>query len=165
MYSEFVSETVRKEVEPILKGMGFGLVELAIARLKGGTRVEIVIHGPSGVGIDDCSQVSRLLFPRLETIEGLSDVSLEVSSPGIERVLKSPEEYPLFQGRGVRILMDGETEWIGGNLEKAENGVLSLRTEGRLAELAYSSIRKARLDQRWDSPKGDKGSKEDKHAV
>ncbi len=165
MYSEFVNETVRKEVEPILKGMGFSLVELAIARLKGGTRVGIVIYGPSGVGVEDCSEVSRLLFPRLETIEGLSDVSLEVSSPGIERALKSPGEYPIFQGRGIRILVEGETEWIGGTLEKAENGVLALRTEGRHAEFAFSSIRKARLDQRWDSPKSDRGSKEDKHAV
>jgi ribosome maturation factor RimP len=168
MYSENVKETVRKEVEPIVKGMGFSLVELTVARLKGATRVGVVIHSPSGVGIDECSEVSRLLFPRLETletIEGLSGVSLEVSSPGIERVMKSSEEYPLFQGRGIMLLMAGETEWIGGVLEKAENGVLALRAGGKLTEFPFSSIRKARLDQRWDPPKGDKGSKEDTHAV
>jgi ribosome maturation factor RimP len=170
MYSDHVRETVRKEVEPILKAMGFGLVELTVARLKGVTRVGAVIHGPSGVGIDECSQVSRLLYPRLETIEGFSDVSLEVSSPGIDRVLKSPEEYAFFQGRGIRILTDGETEWIGGVLEKAEAGVLTLRTEGKSREFGLASIRKARLDHTWDpsrggTPLGGIGSKEDTHAV
>jgi ribosome maturation factor RimP len=175
MYSEFVKETVRKEVEPILKQMGFGLVELTIARQKGATRIGIVIHRPSGVGIDECSEVSRLLFPRLETMEGLSDMSLEVSSPGIERVLKSPEEYPIFMGRGIRLLMEGETEWMGGTLEKAENGVLTIGVEGKLTELSVSSIRRARLDHRWDpppggtplagNPKSGKGSKEEYHAV
>jgi ribosome maturation factor RimP len=146
MYSGHVNETVRAEIEPVLNGMGFSLVELAIGRIKRSTRVNVVIYRPSGVGIEECAEVSRLVYPRLETIEGLSEVSLEVSSPGIERVLKSPQEYNIFQGRGVRILEGTNTEWIGGVIEAAENGVLALKTGRELKKFPFSSIRKAKLD-------------------
>jgi ribosome maturation factor RimP len=180
MYEEHVQETVRKEVEPVVNGIGFSLVELTVSRQKGATRVGVVIHRPSGVGIEECAEVSKLIFPRLETIEGLAEVSLEVSSPGIERVIKSPREYPLFQGRGLRLLAEGETEWIGGVLETADNGVLALRTEGKLREFPMASVRKARLDHKWDppfgrrpqgempqggTPRGGEGNKEDTDAV
>ncbi len=163
MYSETVNETVRREVEPILKSLGFSLVELTVARRKGSTRIGVVIHGPSGVGIEECSQVSRLLFPRLETVEDLPDVSLEVSSPGMDRTLKSAGEYGIFTGRGIRILMEGETEWRGGTLVKFLDGMIDLIAEGKTETIPVQSIRKARLDSRWDSKA--KGSKEEDHAV
>ncbi len=146
MYSGHENDTVRAEIEPVLNGMGFSLVELAIGRLKGTTRVSVVIYRAEGVGIDECAEASRLIYPRLETIEGFAEVSLEVSSPGIERVLKSPTEYAIFSGRGVRILEGGNAEWIGGVIESAEDGVLTLKMEGQLKKFPFSSIRKAKLD-------------------
>ena len=78
--------------------MGYSLVELALGRRKGTTRVSVVIYRQEGVGVDDCAEVSGMLLPRLETIEGMADVSLEVSSPGIERALRATEEYAIFPG-------------------------------------------------------------------
>ncbi len=146
MYSGHVNDTVRAEIEPVLNGMGFSLVELAIGRIKGVTRVSVVVYRPEGVGIDECAEISRLIFPRLETVEGFAEVSLEVSSPGIERIIKSPAEYAIFRGRGVRILEGGNTEWIGGVIETAEDGVLTLKGGGQLKKFPFSSIRKAKLD-------------------
>jgi ribosome maturation factor RimP len=146
VYSDRLELAIRKEIEPILTGMGFSIVELSLARLSGSTRVGVVLYRREGVGVDDCAEVSRLLFPRLENIEGLIDVSLEVSSPGIERKLKTDTEYGIFLGRGVKILADGDIEWIRGIIEGVDKGVLALRTEGRLREIPFASIRKARLD-------------------
>ncbi len=146
MYSGHVNDTVRAEIEPVLNGMGFSLVELAIGRIKGATRVSVVIYRPEGVGIDECAEASRLIFPRLETIEGFTEVSLEVSSPGIERVLKSTAEYAIFRGKGVRILEGENAEWIGGVIETAEDGVLTLKRGGQLKKFPFSSIRKGKLD-------------------
>ena len=162
MYSELFEKEVRETVEPLLAGMGIFLVELTIGRLKGVTRVGVVIHRNDktpqgrggqmpqarggGVGIDDCAEVSRLLLPRLQTIEGLQDVSLEVSSPGIERTIRSPAEYAIFLGRGVRILSGTETEWFGGIIDRVEAGALWLRKGKEKRGFALAEIRKARLD-------------------
>jgi ribosome maturation factor RimP len=146
MYSGHVKDSVRAEIEPVLNAMGFSLVELSVARMKGATRVNVVIYRPSGVGIDECAEVSRLIYPRLETMEELPEVGLEVSSPGIERTIKSPAEYAIFRGRGIRILEGSNTEWIGGIIETAEDGVLGLKTGGESMRFPFSSIRKAKLD-------------------
>lgn len=146
MYSEHFDQSVRDVVTPILEGMGFALVELTIGRRRGSTRVCVVLYRKEGVGVDDCARVSEVLAPRLETVEGIQEVSLEVSSPGIERALRSPREYAVFTGRGVRVLVGDETEWRGGVIDRVEGETLWLRTGRERKGIALSSIRKARLD-------------------
>ncbi len=154
MFAGHLEKSVREEIEPVLSGMGFALVDLSIGRLKGSTRVAVVVYRKEGVGIDECGEISRMILPRLQMVEGLADVSLEVSSPGIERTLKRPEEYQIFLGRGVRVLADGETEWVGGIIEKVQEGTLALRSGSRVTEYRISSIRKARLDHTVE-PRGE----------
>jgi ribosome maturation factor RimP len=146
VYSEHFEKSIHEAVEPLLTGMGISLVELSTARMKGTTRVAVVIYRKEGVGVDDCAEVSRLLLPRLQTIEGLRDVSLEVSSPGIERTIRHQREYELFRGRGARILAGADTEWFGGIIDRVEGGTLWLRKGKERRGFALEDIRKARLD-------------------
>jgi ribosome maturation factor RimP len=137
---------IREAIEPVLTGMGFSLVELSVGRLKGSTRVSVVLYRKQGVGIEECAEVSRLLFPRLETLEGFADVSLEVSSPGMERQIRGPGEYGIFQGRGIRVLVGDAVEWTGGIIDAVEGDTLWLRRGRERKGFAISGIRKARLD-------------------
>ena len=146
MYQEHFTSTVRETIQPLLDGLGLFLVELAVGRLRGSPRVSCVIYRPGGVGINDCARASELILPRLQTVEGLADVSLEVSSPGIERTFHSPSEYGIFTGRGVRVLAGDATEWLPGVIVKTDGTTLWLRRGRRTMELAISSIRRARLD-------------------
>jgi ribosome maturation factor RimP len=158
LYSERIDKNVRDAIEPLLSGMGFSLVELSIGRLKGSTRVNVVIYRREGVGVEECAEVSSLLFPRLEATDDLPDVSLEVSSPGIERSIRSPAEYEIFVGRGVRILAGAESEWIRGIIDRVEAGSLWLRSGKETRGFALSGIRRARLDHSVEV-------EEDKNAV
>ena len=146
VYLEHFHDSVREAVEPVLSGMGLDLVEMSLGRRKGTTRVGVVIYRRGGVGVDDCAEVSGMLLPRLETIEGMGEVSLEVSSPGIERTLRDPREYTIFAGRGVRVLAGTETEWQGGIIQRAEGGTLWLKSGREIKGFAIADIRKARLD-------------------
>jgi ribosome maturation factor RimP len=149
-------ETIRGEIEPVLSAMGYALVELSVGRRKGVTHVVVVLHRPGGVGVDQCAEVTRAIRPRLELVEGLADITLEVSSPGIERTLKDPAEYGIFQGRGVRVLPAEGSDWIGGVIETFRDGTLVLRTAEGAREFPPGAVRRARLDYRLDpeSPKG-----------
>jgi len=146
VYLEHFHDSVRDAVAPVLAGMGYALVELMLGRRKGTTRVSVVIYRQGGVGVDDCAEVSGMLLPRLETIEGMADVSLEVSSPGIERTLRGPAEYAIFIGRGVRVLAGAETEWRSGIIDRVEGDTLWLRIGRERKGIALADIRKARLD-------------------
>ena len=158
VYSDHFLESVRELVEPLVRGMGYALVDLAVGRRKGSTTVSVVIYSTEGVGIDQCADVSRLLLPRLETMEGMMEVVLEVSSPGIERTLKSPAEYAVFAGRGIRFLSGDETEWRTGIIDRVEDGTVWLRSGGETHGFALDGIRKARLDHSVEV-------EEDKNAV
>ena len=139
-------EEVRAAVEPVLVGMGFAVVELSIGRVKGSSRVHVVLYRASGVGVEDCAEASRVLFPLLQTLEGLPDVSLEVSSPGIDREIKSPAEYRIFVGRGVRILVGDSIEWFGGIIDRVEDDTVWLRKGIETRGVPVAAIRRARLD-------------------
>jgi ribosome maturation factor RimP len=146
VYLEHFRDRVRDAIVPVLAGMGYALVELALGSRKGTTRVSVVIYRQGGVGVDDCAEVSGMLLPLLETLEGMSDVSLEVSSPGIERTLRGAAEYEIFTGRGIRVLVGADTEWRGGIIDRVEGDTLWLKTGGERKGFALADIRKARLD-------------------
>jgi ribosome maturation factor RimP len=137
---------VREAVTPIVEGMGFALVELRHNRSRRQNHVSVVVYRPQGVGVEDCAAMSRTLYPRLELIEGLEDLRLEVSSPGLDRVIKSFEEFGIFKGRGVRVLRVGCDDFLPGIIVEVTGETLVLRARGETIEIRRADIRKARLD-------------------
>jgi len=95
--------------EEVVKGLGFELVDIHFGQHGRQKIVEITIYNPGGsVGLTDCEKVSRELDSRIEVIADSLDFFhgpflLDVSSPGIDRILKSEREYKLFTGRKVEI--------------------------------------------------------------
>jgi len=132
-------------VKPIVEGMGYRLVELGLHRSHGSSRVNVVIYRPEGVGVDDCAALSRNLKPRLELAAGLGEVGLEVSSPGLDRVLKDPAEYEIFRGRGLRLWLHGAEDWLDGVCQGVQDGELSLQRAGQPVRVRLEEIVKARL--------------------
>jgi ribosome maturation factor RimP len=157
MYADGLEKAVRAEIEPAVSAMGYALVEVSVGRRTGVTHVVVVLHRDGGVGVDQCAEVTRVIRPRLELVEGLTDLTLEVSSPGIERTIKDPAEYGIFRGRGVRVLPAEGGEWIGGIIEGFRDGSLALRTDAGVREFPAGSVRRARLDYRLD-PKDRRGA-------
>jgi ribosome maturation factor RimP len=139
-------DQLRCDVEPIVSGMGFSLVELRHNRSKNQNHVTLVVYRPDGVGVNECAAISKNLYPRLELIEGLENLQLQVSSPGLDRVLKSRREYSIFRGRNLKLMLHGETEWIRGKLECVEDEEISLSTGEETITVGLSEIRKAKLD-------------------
>jgi ribosome maturation factor RimP len=141
---------VAAEIRPLIEGLGFRVVELAVGRSHRLVRLKLVIHREPGVSVQDCGLVSRTVRPRLELMEGMEDLEMEVSSPGIDRRLKKREEYDIFRNRGVRLLLRGGSEWTGGIIRGMEGDRLTLEQEQGLRVIELSDIRAARLDDRQE---------------
>jgi len=141
-----LDEQLHNEVETIVSGMGFSLVELRHNRSTNQNHITLVVYRPEGVGVNDCAAISKNLHPRLELIEGLENLRFQVSSPGLDRVLKSEREYTIFAGRGIRLMLHGQREWIRGKIEGVQEGVLSLDEDGKMKKIKIADIRKAKLD-------------------
>lgn len=90
-------------VEPILKDMGFRLVRVKMS----GPTLQIMAERADGTfSIDDCEKVSRAISPLLDVEDPIaSRYQLEVSSPGIDRVLVRPADFETWAGHEAKIEM------------------------------------------------------------
>jgi ribosome maturation factor RimP len=146
MVGTYGEQELLELVKPIVEGMGFQLVELGLHRSRGSSRVNVVIYRPAGVGIEDCAALSRNLKPLLELDTGLGEVGLEVSSPGLGRVLKDPAEYEIFRGRGLRLWLRGAEDWFDGVCAGVQDGELVLQRADQTVRVRLEEIAKAKLD-------------------
>jgi len=131
----FVRETgsaveIAALVEPVLEDMGFRLVRVVMSRRDGGT-IQIMADKAGGtINVDDCAIISRRVSPLLDAhdpIEGR--YFLEVSSPGIDRILVRPSDFEDWSGFETKVelkeLIDGRRRFRG-ILEGYENGEMLL---------------------------------------
>jgi ribosome maturation factor RimP len=103
------------------------------------------------VSIADCERVSHELGTILDVEEVLTgSYTLEVSSPGLDRPLRGPEDYQRFAGRLAKIVMrapvDRQTAFAG-RLRGLDGDQVVFESEGgRLVRLPLALISRARLD-------------------
>lgn len=88
----------------VTTGMGIELVDVEYFPAGNRSRVVVYIDKPGGVFIEDCEEVNKALGEILDREDPIpSSYLLEVSSPGVERPLKKPEDYKRFKGNYVKI--------------------------------------------------------------
>lgn len=118
--------------------------------------VKLVVHGAQGVAFKDCEKVTRNAENLVEDGKLISgSYVLEVSSPGLDRVLKSEREFDLFRGRRMRVRLQEmpEREIVGISEGTREGHHVALREDnGDVSVLSWSSVAKASLDPNWRFP-------------
>ena len=138
-------------LEPLIRGLGMSLVELNVFRSKGrgnkagGARIRVVVYKEGITGVDDCSRVHRSIMPRLDLAFPGQDLYLEVSSPGIDRLIKDANEFVHYIGKGVNCYRTDISDWTAGILLAADERKIELQGEGGVIALPYEIIAKARL--------------------
>jgi ribosome maturation factor RimP len=137
---------VRRTLEPLLEGLGLRLLELTVSRHRGSVQIRAVVYNGSSIGTEDCSKAHRAITPKLELAFTGQDIYLEVSSPGINRLIRDGAEFENYTGRGVRCYRTDISDWTAGILESAgENGIV-LKTKEGVTKLDFEIIAKAKLD-------------------
>ncbi|MGO9486398.1 MAG: ribosome maturation factor RimP [Rhodomicrobium sp.] len=105
-------------VEPVLEDMGFRLVRVAMSKRDGAT-IQIMVDKAGGsIVVQDCADISRRLSPLLDVHDPIKDrYYLEVSSPGIDRILVRPSDFEDWAGYEVKVelkeLIDGRKRFRG----------------------------------------------------
>lgn len=132
-------------LETTLSGLGYELVDLE--RSGRGRLLRVFIDKADGVNIDDCAAVSRHLS-RLLTVENIAYDRLEVSSPGLDRLLKKETDFVRFTGQKARIKLrvpvDGQRNFVG-VLRETRAGRVQLEADGKMWSLDLDNLERARL--------------------
>jgi ribosome maturation factor RimP len=153
-------ETIRDVVEPVAAALGLQIYDLVQA----GPAVRLILDRPGGVDIDTLEEASRRVAPRLEEMDELAGpYTLEVSSPGVERPLRTPEHFAGAVGTIVSVKArgdDGVKERVRGVLTAADADAITIRLDDGEREIALDAIDEARTVFDWSpAPKPGKGSK------
>jgi len=126
--------------------LGYELVDLEISNR--GKLLRLFIDKPEGINIDDCVLVSNQLSNLLAVEHDIDYDRLEVSSPGLDRVLRKEKDFVRFTGERaqikLRIPVASRKNFIG-ILRGMEQESVLLECEGAIEKIALSNIDKARL--------------------
>jgi len=126
--------------------LGYELVDLEISNR--GKLLRLFIDKPEGINIDDCVLVSNQLSNLLAVEHDIDYDRLEVSSPGLDRVLRKEKDFVRFTGERaqikLRIPVAARKNFIG-ILRGMEQESVLLECEGAIETIALSNIDKARL--------------------
>ena len=132
-------------LDTTVSGLGYELVEWE--RSGKGALLRIFLDKPGGIGLDDCARISHHLS-RLLAVEGVNYDRLEVSSPGLDRVLRKEQDFVRFAGEKarvkLRVALDGQRNFIG-ILRAVNDGKLELEVDGKRFAFELSNLEKARL--------------------
>ena len=142
-------DQLRELLAPVVAGLGYQLWELEFMPRSGGGLLRLYIDSPGGITVDDCERVSHGVSETLDAADPIpSHYTLEVSSPGLDRVLRTREHFERFAGERVRLEMmqpiEGRKRFAGRLLGVGESDITLELESGRIS-LPIEDIHRARL--------------------
>lgn len=142
-----IAETVRELAEPIAEELGCWVWDVEFVK-EGARRVlRITIDSEEGITIDDCERMHRAIDPILDEADPIEDAYyLEVSSPGVERELRTHEHIEACEGWNVEVRLyapvNGAKQYRGVLLPCDENGDVRIESDGKILAFAREAVAK-----------------------
>jgi ribosome maturation factor RimP len=129
-----VRDTVREAILPTVTELGYRIWDITYAKVGADYHLEITIDSDAGIQIEDCERVHRAIDPILDEADPIEGFYyLEVSSPGIERELRTEEHITAFLGARVEAKLfsqrDGRRAVRGTLLALEENGAVRIKED------------------------------------
>ena len=150
--TKFLENNIFTAIEPVAQDLGFRIVDLTLKGSFGSRTLEVLAEDQQTkkMTIDDCAKLSR----EISTILDVEDIiegkyRLEVSSPGIDRPLKSEQDFIDYIGFDAKIEIDPPSnsgqKRFRGIINKFENDEIFIETDQGEVALPYKSVHKAKL--------------------
>lgn len=117
-------QQIEQLLEPLLENDKFFVVDIKVSMSRLNSKVTILLDSDEGIKIDECRAISRQLGESLDQIMP-ENYTLEVSSPGVEVLLKSERMYRKNIGRSLQITLKDDTI-ITGKLENVDSQQVSI---------------------------------------
>ncbi|HUK65707.1 MAG TPA: ribosome maturation factor RimP [Anaeromyxobacteraceae bacterium] len=157
--TEPIAERARSLLQPIVEREGFELVEVEWGREGPSYVLRIYLDRPGGVTLDHCQEISRIIEPLLDVEDFIEPAySLEVSSPGLDRPLRSPRDFERFAGQRVHLKTYGplstpsgpRKNWTG-TLKGYRDGQVEVEVDGTVQRVPHDQIAKAHLEYDFEA--------------
>ncbi len=140
-----IAEVVTALAQPIADELGYTLWDVVYVREGADYYLRITIDNEAGITIDDCERFSRAIDPVLDEADPIADsYHLEISSPGIERELKTPSHVAACAGETVEAKLyaplEGSRSHRGTLIGLNDAGDIVIETGGRQLAIPRASV-------------------------
>lgn len=144
-----LEQNLKEMLTPAIEDLGCELWGIECQRAGRFMTVRLFIDKEGGVGIENCSDVSRQVSAILDVEDPIADkYNLEVSSPGLDRPLFTLAQFERFVGQDVsihlRIPVADRRKWQG-KLEKVDNDMITLVVDGQEQVFVFGNVQKANV--------------------
>jgi ribosome maturation factor RimP len=145
-----IPKRLRELIEPVVESHGLELVDADFRSGRGPALLRVTIDTPEGdgrVSVERCAAVSRELGTQLDAVDAIpSRYRLEVSSPGLDRILAREKDFRAACGREVKIEtrrpLDGRRRFRG-QLLGFEAGVARVAVDGNPVDIPLTEVARA----------------------
>ncbi len=139
-------------LEPTIEALGFELWGLEYLSQGRHTILRLYIDGENGVTVDDCAEVSRHVSGVMDVEDPITgEYTLEVSSPGVDRLLFRLDHYPLYVGEWIELRLrtpfEGRRKFKG-TLKGIEGEDVVVQVDDHEFLLPHSAIERAQVRPR-----------------
>ena len=136
-------------LEPSVEDLGYELIDVEYHSAPGGGTLRLYIDSANGIALEDCETVSRQASALLDVEDPIrGNYNLEVSSPGLDRVLRTPAHYQAFVGTDINVRLrrpvDGRRK-LTGRLMAAHDDHIEVSVDDSVVSVTLEQIEKARL--------------------
>ena len=144
-----MQEQLNNLVNSVVTGLGFQVWGYEYRPHSESALLRIFIENEGGVSIDNCTQVSRQIGAALD-VDDIIPVAyiLEVSSPGIDRVLFTPEQYKNYIGEAVKVRTRSPIEGrrnFKGSIESVGENEVNVTVDNDTFVIPFNVVDRARL--------------------
>ncbi|MBQ2729291.1 MAG: ribosome maturation factor RimP [Clostridia bacterium] len=148
-----IAGTVRDLVAPVAESFGFMLWDVEYLKEGADMILRITIDKPEGIDIEDCEKMARAIDPIIDEADPIEvSYKMEVSSPGIERVLSRPEHFTSCIGEKVEVKLyapvDGKKQLVG-ILSAADEKTVTVTVDEADITLEKSAVAKVSTVFDW----------------
>ena len=157
--NEIRNNSLYREVQDLIGPMGYTVVDVVRNDTAGGIQMNMSIAClDRDITTDDLEEVYNIVYPRYQTIFKSRDLSLEVSSPGLQRNFKDVYEFTIFEGKLVKLYTSKYSSNVEGVIASTDDEGVTLEnaivqdTEEKMdsLRLTWDEIQKAKLSYRWE---------------
>jgi ribosome maturation factor RimP len=139
-----IQQVITELAKPIVEDLNYELVDVEFVKEGANWYLRIYIDKPGGIGIDDCQAVSERISDILDEKDPIEQsYYLEVSSPGLERPLKTERDFIKYKGELVEIKVfqpiDGK-KIFEGELVGLVDGNIVINQEGKTLEFEKNKV-------------------------
>ncbi len=145
-----ILENIEYIVVPMIEDLGYEFVDVEFVEEEGDWYLRVFIDNEDGITVEDCAAVSRPISNKLDEIDPIEgSYFFEVSSPGVNRIIKREKDFEKFKNSNVKITLfppfEGK-EIINGVLKGLEDNCILVQYNNKIIKINREIVKAVNLN-------------------